>query len=697
MSLYITADNTFVTADSTLYTADNLAQNRFWVGNSGNWSDTAHWSETSGGTGGASVPTSVNSVYFNADSFSTTSVVTIDTTANCLDLDFTGLDSALTLTNTANSLNIYGSLTLPTSNLTTAFSSTGYLYFRATTTGNTITSNGTTLAWNRIYFNGIGGDWTNQDNFSMTGNIYLANGTWTTNNKTIIVNGVFIYLIGIAFTLNLGSSIITCTYSVNNGNLGLTLNAGTSTFKTYLNFEGMGKTWYNVEILGAYFSNTGVSLYSCNNLTITGAASTDGGVKCAGNLIITNALTIIGNNSTDKRFLFSSTASGTQRTITAENILFSNINIRDINLAGNCVKDLSNITGGALDLGNNSNIRFSPSLKQKGRKLGNKEGLKKQGTSAVQIGTQIWTAKNYNESQVGSLTIPEVQNSSNTEIVVNGDFGSSSGWIMMTGWDISNGVMNGNNASSLFYRSPHMIVIQDRWYYYSVDISLSSGNCGFVKEGGARYVTFTSSGTYNGYVKGVGGALYFGGTSFTGTVDNLSFKLVGWSESVNLYNARIAAGDTVDQACAAAAMWCNYNNLQSNGDIYGKLYNYYAIYAINSQLTSINSDWRVPTSTQISDLITFLGGSNVAGQPLKELGLAHWDYGGGQMASNTSNFTALGTGIRSANGNFNYFKVYCYIATNTSTAMLLDYWYNKIYTPTLDNIIGRTIRLIKKT
>ena len=45
--------------------------NRYWVGNGGNWDDTSHWSTSSGGSGGASVPTQDDDVYFDANSFTT--------------------------------------------------------------------------------------------------------------------------------------------------------------------------------------------------------------------------------------------------------------------------------------------------------------------------------------------------------------------------------------------------------------------------------------------------------------------------------------------------------------------------------------------------------------------------------------------------------------------------------------------------
>ncbi|MBV6485583.1 MAG: hypothetical protein KFKLKKLM_02153 [Flavobacteriales bacterium] len=46
----------------------------YWVGNSGNWNDASHWSNTSGGKGGFGVPTSNDNVFFDDNSFSKTSV-----------------------------------------------------------------------------------------------------------------------------------------------------------------------------------------------------------------------------------------------------------------------------------------------------------------------------------------------------------------------------------------------------------------------------------------------------------------------------------------------------------------------------------------------------------------------------------------------------------------------------------------------
>ena len=42
--------------------------NRYWVGGTGNWNDTSHWSASSGGSGGASVPTSNDDVFIDSNS-----------------------------------------------------------------------------------------------------------------------------------------------------------------------------------------------------------------------------------------------------------------------------------------------------------------------------------------------------------------------------------------------------------------------------------------------------------------------------------------------------------------------------------------------------------------------------------------------------------------------------------------------------
>ncbi len=59
-----------------------IAQNYYWVGGSGNWTDTSHWSNLSGGSGGSffTPPSTTSRVFFDTNSFSGTGhIVTVDT------------------------------------------------------------------------------------------------------------------------------------------------------------------------------------------------------------------------------------------------------------------------------------------------------------------------------------------------------------------------------------------------------------------------------------------------------------------------------------------------------------------------------------------------------------------------------------------------------------------------------------------
>lgn len=92
--------------------------------------------------------------------------------------------------------------------------------------------------------------------------------------------------------------------------------------------------------------------------------------------------------------------------------------------------------------------------------------------------------------------------------------------------------------------------------------------------------------------------------------------------------------------------YCNFENNLSNGNIYGKLYNYYAV-ADSRHICP--SGWHVPSKEEWNTLINFLGGGIFAGVKLKEQGTAYWNLARG---SNTSGFTALAGSFRGDNGFF---------------------------------------------
>lgn len=78
----------------------------------------------------------------------------------------------------------------------------------------------------------------------------------------------------------------------------------------------------------------------------------------------------------------------------------------------------------------------------------------------------------------------------------------------------------------------------------------------------------------------------------------------------------------------------------------GYLYNWYA--ASDSRMAA--SGWHVMTITELNSLITYLGGSTIAGQHLKEADINYWNAI--TYNDNTSGFNLRGAGYRSSSGTF---------------------------------------------
>jgi len=593
------------------------------------------------------MPSPNTDVFFDENSLGSDGrIVTLNSGFDCLSLDFENLTNTMTLSNSAFNLNVYGSLILSATKLTTTFTSTGYLYLLSTITGNVIISNGSNISWNLIIIFGLGGSWINQDEWNMgSSSVTHAKGTWTTNNKNITTTGLYrLSNASDAKTLNLGSSIFSFGQAWFQDYIILVLNAGTSTIKTAVTgqggtagFIGQGYTFYNVECF-AFFVKGSTTTF--NDLIIKGGTAPSTGALGT-NIIVNGTLSLIGNDSTT-RLLFASTTNGTQFTVTAENILFSNVNLKDINLQGNCVKDLSAIAGGARDLGNNSNIRFSPGLKKRGRQLGYNIGSPKQSTNGVQIGDQIWTAKNYNESKIGSLVIPEIQESNNVEQITNHTFDTSTDWVEVISSGkitITGGTANFNIVAS-YLRGALPPQKTNRIYKLTYTITATNGGILF-SPSLANMSMPTTLGVQTAYGKFTWyeNSLLIYSSTFIGSIDNIYLELIGWTQL-----------DTIPNASDRVA-WCNYNNLQANGDVYGKLYNWYAVNEINNQLIAINSDWRVPIQAQFITLSTYLGGDSISGGKMKALGFSHWTSPN-LKADNSSGFNALGAGRRDDGGSF---------------------------------------------
>lgn len=235
--------------------------NVYWHADGGNWSDHAtHWfNATDGGGGGhGAAPGVDDNAIFDANSFDNPGqTVTVDATANCLDMTWTGATNTPTLT-TSNTLNIYGDITF-----IAAMVLDGALPIICAKTGTqTITTN--TLSIGNVYLQtGIGTTVSFQDAFVGNG-IRHTYGTLLTNNNDITLSGDFRVTEANATVLTMGSSAITCArWRYTGSNFTLTANTGTIKVTGTGAFEGGGITTYNnVELNGSAHTVSGSNTFA---------------------------------------------------------------------------------------------------------------------------------------------------------------------------------------------------------------------------------------------------------------------------------------------------------------------------------------------------------------------------------------------------------------------------------------------------
>jgi uncharacterized protein (TIGR02145 family) len=146
---------------------------------------------------------------------------------------------------------------------------------------------------------------------------------------------------------------------------------------------------------------------------------------------------------------------------------------------------------------------------------------------------------------------------------------------------------------------------------------------------------------------------------------------------------------------------------------YGFLYNWFAVDDARglanpdggTALTAPN-EWRVPSNTDWNTLMTFLGGTSVAGGKLKSTlnynipPFYGWVNNGG--GTDDYNFNALPGGVRSSFGNFNYTgeRGYWWTSTsqNTNEANGWSLWFNVTYADSSIFIkkAGFSVRLVRE-
>lgn len=338
--------NSTGTGTGVILTVAPTATTRYWRGGTGTWdaTTTTNWATTSGGAGPASVPTSADAVIF--DSLSNAMAYTVTCTATqlrCAALTMAGPATGnVTFAGTAP-LAIHGDVSLAATGITRSY--TGAITLTGSSTGRTLTTNGVALA-SATTVNGVGCGWT------LGSALDIGSSTLTVTNGSFSLATYNLTTAGISSdnansrTINFGTG--TTTISTANAilfgtteinRINLTCTASTSQINispTSPTFSGNNQTFYNVSFTSTSAGTVtmnGVNTF--NNLSFTGI--TAAGLKNASfsaNQTINGTLTLsAGTDATMRHFLQSDTI-GTTRTLTCAAFAGTDVDFRDITIAG---------------------------------------------------------------------------------------------------------------------------------------------------------------------------------------------------------------------------------------------------------------------------------------------------------------------------------------------------------------------------
>ena len=144
-------------------------------------------------------------------------------------------------------------------------------------------------------------------------------------------------------------------------------------------------------------------------------------------------------------------------------------------------------------------------------------------------------------------------------------------------------------------------------------------------------------------------------------------------------------GDWQNNTSGALAV---YDDNESNADIYGRLYNWYAV-VDNRGVCPEN--FHVPTDGEYILLTNYLGGNDIAGGKMKEAGLEHWDSPN-TGATNESGFSGLPGGFRNVTGSYVYMGGSAFFRSSSeySTSQA---WFHLLYYS--DSVVYRDFNVSK--
>ena len=171
---------------SLICLSSSFAAKLYWIGGTGNWNATSHWSLTSGGPANVVTPSVGDSVYFDGASGLTVSdTVHINTSVNVSLFDFSLAPAAFKFESTQPFIGISKSLF---ANGLAVFVWAGYWDFNVTTTG-IISSNG--QVWSNDIKKAGAGSLTAANNISSTSDLYLNAGALVISSRTVTIQNFY--------------------------------------------------------------------------------------------------------------------------------------------------------------------------------------------------------------------------------------------------------------------------------------------------------------------------------------------------------------------------------------------------------------------------------------------------------------------------------------------------------------------------
>ncbi len=154
--------------------------------------------------------------------------------------------------------------------------------------------------------------------------------------------------------------------------------------------------------------------------------------------------------------------------------------------------------------------------------------------------------------------------------------------------------------------------------------------------------------------------------------------------------------DNAQWSSTTNGAYCNYENNTANAEVYGKLYNWYAVETGNL----CPQGWHVATDSNWILLAEYLGGNNMAGGKLKEIGTSHW-MSPNSSATDEYGFSALPGGMRYDQGDFYNIQYVGYWWTSTNNYSTkawmrsMNYNQSNITKSSNEKNYGHSVRCVK--